>query len=120
MSESAVGKAAADWRTADPRDGALTYGPSRIDPSFHCATLDGRALEPTPRAFALLTALVAGGGRLPTHGMQFEQVWEPDHSDDLEYLRVAIRALRRKVDADRTRPILIVNVPGVGYRTASG
>lgn len=38
------------------------------------------------------------------------------HTNDLDYLRVAIRALRRKMESDPGNPRLIVNEPGVGYR----
>ena len=61
----------------------------------------------------------ADGVRVLTHKMLFERVWGPEHIDDFQQLRVAIRALRRNVDADPTRPVLIVNVPGAGYRAAS-
>lgn len=100
-------------------DGALTHGGFRVDPAFHRAQLDGRDLDLTPREFALIAALVGGGGRVLTHRMLLEQVWGPAHTGDLDYLRVAIRALRRKVEADPTRPALILNVPGVGYRIGS-
>lgn len=100
-------------------DGAIAHGRFRIDPAFRRATLDGRELDLTPREFALLTALVAGEGRVLTHRALLEQVWGPAHADDLEYLRVAIRALRRKIEADPTRPALILNIPGVGYRVTS-
>ena len=62
---------------------------------------------------------MAGAGRVLTHRMLLEQVWGPAHVTDLEYLRVAVRALRRKVEADPTRPALILNVLGVGYRVAA-
>lgn len=106
-------------RAGRARDGAVTHGAFRVDPAFRNATMDGRALDLTPREFALLTALVAGEGRVLTHRMLLEQVWGPAHGDDLAYLRVAIRALRRKIEADPTRPVLILNVPGIGYRLAS-
>jgi two-component system, OmpR family, KDP operon response regulator KdpE len=99
-------------------DGARVHGPFRIEPAFHQATLEGRRLELTPREFALLEALVAGGGRVLTHRALLERVWGPAHLSDLEYLRVAIRSLRRKVEADPATPVLILNEPGIGYRVA--
>ncbi|WP_375246884.1 winged helix-turn-helix domain-containing protein, partial [Qipengyuania pacifica] len=45
-------------------------------------------------------------------------VWGPAHRQDLDYLRVAIRSLRRKMEQDPSNPRLIVNEPGVGYRIA--
>lgn len=100
-------------------DGAITHGTFRIEPAFHRATVGGRALDLTPREFALLAALVAGQGRVLTHRALMQEVWGPAHLHDLDYLRVAIRALRRKIEADPARPVLIVNVPGVGYRATA-
>lgn len=105
-------------RAGRREDGALTHGSFRIDPAFHRATLDGRALDLTPREFALLSALVAGSGRVLTHKALLEQVWGAAHAGDLEYLRVAVRALRRKTEANPSMPALILNVPGIGYRIA--
>ena len=99
-------------------DGVLAFGRFRIEAAFHRATLDETPLELTPREFALLSALVAGGGRVLTHRALLSQVWGPAHVADLEYLRVAIRALRRKVEAAPATPTLILNEPGIGYRVA--
>ena len=99
--------------------GTLAFGAFRIEPAFHRAHIAGRELDLTPREFALLAALVAGAGRVLTHRMLLEQVWGPAHVADLDYLRVAIRAVRRKVEVDPTRPVLILNVPGIGYRIGS-
>ena len=106
-------------RTGRGSEGALVYGRFRVDAAFHRATLDERALDLTPREFALLAALVGAEGRVLTHRAILERVWGPAHLDDLEYLRVAVRALRRKVEVDPSIPVLIVNIPGVGYRAAS-
>jgi two-component system KDP operon response regulator KdpE len=100
-------------------DGVVAHGPFRIEPAFHRALLDGQLLELTPREFALLSALVAGGGRVLTHRALLTEIWGASHVEDLEYLRVAIRALRRKVEAAPATPSLILNEPGVGYRIAS-
>ena len=100
-------------------NGAIGFGGFRIDPGLYRATLGERELELTPREFALLSALVAGAGRVLTHRALLEQVWGPAHVADLDYLRVAIRALRRKVETDPSHPTVILNTPGVGYRIAS-
>ena len=43
----------------------------------------------------------------------------PAHSSDVEYLRVVIRSLRKKLEQDPADPRLFVNEPGVGYRLAT-
>jgi two-component system KDP operon response regulator KdpE len=103
-------------RGNDGQDGMLSHGPIRIDPGQRSASLAGQTLSLTPREFALLAALVEAQGRVLTHAMLLERVWGKAHLDDVEYLRVAIRALRQKVERDPARPALIRNEPGVGYR----
>jgi len=53
-----------------------------------------------------------------THENLLEHVWGPAHRQDLDYQRVAVRALRKKVEADPASCRLIINKPGVGYRIA--
>lgn len=101
-------------------DGVLAFGPFGIDPAFHRATLGERVLDLTPREFALLAALVGAGGRVLTHRTLLTDLWGAAHADDVEYLRVAIRALRRKIEPEPSRPSLILNEPGIGYRVAIG
>ena len=82
-----------------------------------CAGLGERA-ELTPREFNLLWALADRPGRVVTHESLLEQVWGPAHRHDLDYLRVAIRSLRRKLEVAPATPRLLINEPGVGYRVA--
>ena len=70
----------------------------------------------TPKEYAVLQALVDGGGRILTHATLLERVWGKAHRDDVEYLRVAVRSLRLKIEDDPSRPTIIRNEPGVGYR----
>lgn len=46
-------------------------------------------------------------------------MWGPAHVDDVEYLRVIMRALRRKFEPEPAAPVLLRNEPGVGYRLES-
>ena len=87
-----------------------------IDPARHIATLNGAPLSLTPKEFALLHALTEAGGRVLTHAQILRRIWGPAHESDVEYLRVAIRSLRQKVEAEPSRPRLIRNEPGIGYR----
>lgn len=103
-------------RPSPARGGPLCHGPLRLDPERHTAEVAGRPLALTPREFALLHALLEADGRVLTHATLLERVWGKAHREDVEYLRVAIRALRLKVEADPARPALIRNEPGVGYR----
>lgn len=94
----------------------ICHGPIRMNPDRHEAEVSGRRLSLTPKEYALLKALAEAGGRVLTHAALLERVWGKAHRNDVEYLRVAIRALRLKIEDDPARPILIRNEPGVGYR----
>ena len=57
-------------------------------------------------------------GRLLTHQQLLRAVWGPAQERQIDYLRVAIRGLRQKLEAQPSRPQFILNEPGVGYRLA--
>ncbi|MBT0669191.1 response regulator transcription factor [Novosphingobium profundi] len=97
----------------------LHFADIAIDREAHRVEVAGVQVALTPREFALLERLVEGGGRILTHRALLESVWGPAHGEDLDYLRVAIRALRRKIEDDPARPRRILNEPGIGYRLAS-
>ncbi|QWC58106.1 response regulator [Erythrobacter sp. 3-20A1M] len=99
---------------------AREFSGGRIDRDRHRVTMGDRQIDLTPREFNLLWALADRPGRVITHETLLETVWGPAHRQDLDYLRVAIRALRRKMEVDPSNPRLIVNEPGVGYRLAVG
>lgn len=94
------------------------FAEGTIDRDAHAVTLRDARIDLTPREFNLLWALADRPGRVITHDSLLEAVWGPAHRHDLDYLRVAIRSLRRKLEVDPSTPRLIVNEPGVGYRLA--
>jgi two-component system sensor histidine kinase KdpD len=69
-----------------------------------------------PKEYALLAELAKHPGRVLTHAHLLRAVWGPAQEHQTDYLRVAVRGLRQKLEADPTRPRLIVNEPAVGYR----
>jgi two-component system, OmpR family, KDP operon response regulator KdpE len=94
------------------------FAEGTIDREAHTVTLRGARIDLTPREFNLLWALADRPGRVVTHDSLLETVWGSAHRRDLDYLRVAIRSLRRKMEIDPGNPRLIINEPGVGYRVA--
>jgi two-component system KDP operon response regulator KdpE len=80
----------------------------------------GEEVHVTPKEWNLLQHLARHPGRVLTHEALLRSVWGPAHLGQTEYLRVAIRALRQKLEEDPARPSLIVNEPGVGYRLIAG
>lgn len=94
----------------------VTIGDRRIDLNLRTVTRAGEEVHLTPKEFALLAMLAKHAGRVLTHTMLLTEVWGEAHKDDIEYLRVTIRALRRKLEDDAANPVLLRNEPGVGYR----
>lgn len=96
----------------------IIAGPLEIDLFRRRVLRDGEAVHLTPKEFAVLAELSRHAGRVLTHGHLLRSVWGPAHEGQVDYLRVAIRALRQKLEADPANPVLILNEPAVGYSFA--
>lgn len=79
-------------------------------------TVRGEPVKLTPTEFNLLMTLVKNWPRVVPYRDLLEQVWGFEYIDDLDYLRVYIWHLRRKLEPDPKEPIYIINELGVGYR----
>ena len=77
---------------------------------------DGEEVRLTPKEFSVLAELARHPGEVLTHAHLLRAVWGPAQVGHIDYLRVAISALRQKLEDEPARPKLIVNEPGVGYR----
>lgn len=66
--------------------------------------------------YRLLQILVSNAGKVVTHHQLLHEVWGAVHHDDVQYLRVFIRKLRRRIEADPARPQYLLTELGVGYR----
>ena len=73
-------------------------------------------LHLTPKEFGVLAELARFPGRVITHEQLLKSVWPNEYERHVEYLRVVVRNLRQKIEADASRPRIIVNELGVGYR----
>jgi two-component system KDP operon response regulator KdpE len=69
----------------------------------------------TPTEFELLRQLMTYAGKVLTHRSLLRAVWGPEYGEEADYLRVYIRQLRRKVEAEPSRPRYILTEPGIGY-----
>jgi two-component system KDP operon response regulator KdpE len=70
----------------------------------------------TPKEFAVIAELARFPGRVITHQQLLSAVWANDYERHIEYLRVMVRNIRQKLEADPARPMIVVNELGVGYR----
>ena len=106
-------------RTLGSGECILALGPIAIDPAAREVRRSGLVVALTRKEFALLSELARFPGRVMTHEALLTAVWGAAHRHDTEYLRVAVRSLRRKLEEDPAAPTLIVNDPGVGYRLSA-
>ena len=77
---------------------------------------DGEEVHLTPKEYAVLTELARHPGRVLSHAHLLRTAWGPAQESQIDYLRVAVRGLRQKLERNPSRPVLIVNEPAVGYR----
>jgi two-component system KDP operon response regulator KdpE len=91
-------------------------GPISIDLLARIVRRSGEEVHLTPKEWTLLSELAKHPGRVLTHDALLRTAWGPAHVGQTEYLRVAIRALRQKLEDLPSQPRLIINEPGVGYR----
>ncbi len=97
--------------------GNVRAGGVEIDLLARIVRRDGHEVHLAPREYAMLAELAAHAGKVVTHAHLLRTVWGPGHEEDVEYLRVAARGIRRKLeDGASGAPSLIRNEPGVGYR----
>lgn len=102
--------------SSDEGQEPLLFGALAIDLHRRVVTRDGAVVHLTPKEYALLAELAKHAGRVLTHRHLLRAVWGPAHEEQIDYLRVAIRALRQKLEANVEQPALILNEPAVGYR----
>lgn len=73
----------------------------------------------TPKEFGVIAELAKFPGRVITHQQLLGAVWPNDYERHIEYLRVVVRNVRQKIESDVSRPAILINEMGVGYRLNS-
>lgn len=89
-------------------------GDLTVDLVRRIVTVRGQEVKLTPREYDLLRLLVAHAGKVLTHKFILREVWGSE--TDVQYLRIYIRTLRQKIEANPEQPSLIQTEQGVGYR----
>lgn len=102
-------------RSSEP-GGERQFGHVRFDEAKRRIWRHDEEVHLTPKEFALFAILARDAGKVITHAQLLRSIWGPAHADDIEYLRVTARALRIKLELEPSRPALIRNEPGIGYR----
>jgi two-component system, OmpR family, KDP operon response regulator KdpE len=91
-------------------------GGLRIDFDRRSVVTDAGDEMLTAKEAAVLRMLVRHAGRILTHRAVLREVWGPEYESETQYLRNVVLSLRKKLEADPTRPRLLLTEPGAGYR----
>ena len=94
----------------------ITSGGLVIDLVRHIVTRDGDEVKLTATEFKLLAYLSANADRVLTHQAILSHVWGRTDADHVEYLRVYVGQLRKKLEVAPEEPRIILTEPGIGYR----
>jgi two-component system, OmpR family, KDP operon response regulator KdpE len=101
---------------AGPAAQVLEFGQVRIDLVRREVFRGADELRLTPIEYKLLVLFAQNAGKVLTHRQILQAVWGPAYATQTHYVRVHMAELRKKVEADPSRPKLLVTEPGVGYR----
>jgi len=109
-------------RRAQPGDEKSVFSHAGLEVDFAARTVrrNGAGIALTPTEWSLLVLLIRHAGRIVTHHQILREVWGAGSEKHRDYLRVYFSHLRKKVERDASRPELIINEPGVGYRLKLG
>jgi two-component system, OmpR family, KDP operon response regulator KdpE len=94
----------------------VKFGPLSIDFAARAVFISDQRITLTPKEYRLLQILAQHSGNVVTHQFLLREVWGNEHIDDTHYLRIFVRKLRRKIEADPTQPNILLTELGVGYR----
>ena len=96
--------------------GKLRLGPAVIDFDTRQVALGDRRHRLTPKEFDLLRYLVAHANKVISHRELLQAVWGPDYGDQVDYLRVVVNQIRKKIEQKPSTPGHLLTEPWVGYR----
>jgi two-component system KDP operon response regulator KdpE len=91
-------------------------GPLEVDLTRHTVIRGGEEVKLTATEFKLLAYLAANSDRVLTHQSILTHVWDSADADHVEYLRVYMGQLRKKLEANSEDPQYLLTEPGIGYR----
>jgi two-component system KDP operon response regulator KdpE len=98
----------------------IAAGDFKIDPGARSVFVKDRAVHLTPKEFDLLVYLARHAGKVVTHRALLGAVWGDESTEQVEYLRVFVAQLRKKLEPSPNSPRYIVTDPWVGYRFEPG
>ena len=111
-------RAALRRTSSSPEAGPQRVALDNVNIDFQSRKLivGGSEVRLTPKEFDLLRYLVHHANRAIPHRELLQAVWGPDYGDEVEYLRVFVKQLRRKIEPKPDKPRYLLTEPWVGYR----
>ncbi len=103
----------------DPKT-LIEIGDFVIDLAAHKVTVRRREVRLTPKEFELLVYMARRAGKVLSHRTLLGAIWGGQSTEQVEYIRVFVGQLRKKLEPDSSSPRYIVTEPWVGYRFEPG
>jgi len=97
----------------------VVAGPLRINLVSRTVTSENNRIRLTRMEDRLLHVLASNAGLVVTHEQLLKEIWGGNPRENIQYLRILVRKLRRKIENDPDRPQLLVTESGIGYRLMS-
>jgi two-component system, OmpR family, KDP operon response regulator KdpE len=94
----------------------VVVGPLSVDLASRTVSLNDARLKLTRKEYRLLHVLAMHVGLVVTHDQLLKEIWTGNQRDNIQYLRILVRKLRQKIEADPNHPRLLLTESGVGYR----
>jgi len=98
----------------------IEIGDFHIDTGAHRVMVRGREVRLTPKEFEMLVYLARRPGKVINHRALLGAIWGGQSTEQVEYIRVFVGQLRKKLEPDAASPRYIVTEPWVGYRFEPG
>lgn len=100
--------------------GTISFGNLEVRLGSRRVFAGGHEIHLTPNEYKLLEVLLRYSENVVTHRQLLREVWGPEHVEESQYLRVFMRQLRSKLEADPANPKHFITEPGIGYRLLTG
>lgn len=99
-----------------PEEPVMTFGTLTIDLPNHIAKKNGQVIKLTSTEFSLLAMLAKNSGKVLTHQTILKEIWGFGYIGQTQYLRVFVAQLRKKIEDNPAKPVILITESGIGYR----
>jgi two-component system, OmpR family, KDP operon response regulator KdpE len=104
-------------KTEDP---VVVAGPLTVDLVGRAVSVNKTRIQLTRKEYRLLHVLATHVGLVVTHQQLLKEIWGTNQMHNIQYLRILVRKLRQKIEADPNDPRVLITESGVGYRLEPG